>query len=171
MKRTIEIQMNEEGFPCLRRKFHTKFWSKLLQRDAEGKVHEQDIIDSINDSIEISKRQSEVIQGRDDINPFKQITRKLQIKMGAISKLELLSSYMEGVKKDLIKNMGIEFSDNITMATSNEKEDTCIAGESQSVHSTEEMNIETSLQQFNNQIWKNLLVQTNYREMRPEKTR
>ncbi|KAG5576769.1 hypothetical protein H5410_056903 [Solanum commersonii] len=32
MKWAIEVQMNEEGFPCLRRKFHTKFWSKLLQR-------------------------------------------------------------------------------------------------------------------------------------------
>ncbi|KAG5576768.1 hypothetical protein H5410_056902 [Solanum commersonii] len=68
------------------------------------------------------------------------------MKKGAISKAKLLASYMEGVKKDLIKNMGIEFSDNISMATSNEEEDTCIAGESQSVHSTEEMDIETFLQ-------------------------
>ncbi|KAG5580007.1 hypothetical protein H5410_050634 [Solanum commersonii] len=134
MKWTIEVQMNEEGFPCLKRKFRTKFWSKLLQRDAEG------------------KDQSKVAQGRDDISPFKQITRKLEMKKGAISKSELLASYMEEVKKDLIKNIGIEYSDNISMATSNEKEDTSIAGESQSVHSTEEMDIETFLQQFKNQI-------------------
>ncbi|KAG5568026.1 hypothetical protein H5410_064954, partial [Solanum commersonii] len=141
--------MNIEGFPCLRRTFHTKFWSKLLQIDAKGKVHGQEIVDSIKDSIEISKCQLEVIQGRDDINPSKQITRKLQMKKGAISKLELLASYMEGVKKDLIKNMGIEFLDNISMATSNEEEDTYIARESQSVHSTEEMDIETFFIEIN----------------------
>ena len=74
------------------------------------------------------------------------------MKKGAISKSELLTSYMEEVKKDLIKNMGMKFSDNIFMATSNEEEDTVIAGESQSIHSTEEMDIETFLQQFRNQI-------------------
>ena len=72
------------------------------------------------------------------------------MKKGAISKSEILASYMEEVKKDLIKNMGIEFSDNISMATSDD--DTCLAGEAQSVHSTEEMDIEAFLQQFKNQI-------------------
>lgn len=48
--------------------------------------------------------------------------------------------------------MGIEFSDNISMATSIEEEDICLAGEAQSVYSTEEMDIETFLQQFKNQI-------------------
>ena len=66
------------------------------------------------------------------------------MKKGAISKSELLTSYMEEVKKDLIKNMGMKFY--ISMATSNEEEDTFIAGESQSIHSTEEMDIETFLQ-------------------------
>ncbi|KAG5570720.1 hypothetical protein H5410_060486 [Solanum commersonii] len=134
LKWTIEVQMNEEGFPCLRRKFHTKFWSKLLQRDAEG------------------KRQSKVIQGKDDISPFKRITRKVQMEKGAISILELLASYMEEVTKDLVIKMGLEFLDNISMATSNKEQDNCTTGESQSVHSTEEMDIETFLQQFKNQI-------------------
>ena len=74
------------------------------------------------------------------------------MKKGAISKLKLLTSYMEEVKKDLIKNMGMKFLNNISMATSNEEVDTFIAGESQSVHSTEEMDIETFLQNVKNQI-------------------
>ena len=74
------------------------------------------------------------------------------MKKWVIPKSKLLTSYMEEVKKDLIKNMGMKFSDNIFMATSNEEEDTCIAGESQSVHSIEEMDIKTFLQQFKNQI-------------------
>lgn len=45
MKWTIEVQTNEEGLPCLKRMFHTKFWSKLLQKDEEGKFHRQEIID------------------------------------------------------------------------------------------------------------------------------
>uniref|UniRef100_M1BYY6 Uncharacterized protein n=1 Tax=Solanum tuberosum TaxID=4113 RepID=M1BYY6_SOLTU len=59
---------------------------------------------------------------------------------------------MEEVKKDLVNNMGIEFSDSISMAAYNEEEDNCLARESQSVHSTEEMDIGTFLQQFRNQI-------------------
>ena len=43
---------------------------------------------------------------------------------GVISKSKLLVSYMEEVKKDLIKNMVMQFSNNIYMATSNEEEDT-----------------------------------------------
>ena len=70
------------------------------------------------------------------------------MKKGAISKSELLTSYMEEVKKDLIKNMGMKFLDNIFMDTSNEEEDTCITREYQRVHSTVEMDIDTFLQNF-----------------------
>lgn len=43
--------------------------------------------------------------------------------------------------------MGIEFPDNMSITTSNEEENYFL-GESQSVHSTEEMDIEAFLQQF-----------------------
>uniref|UniRef100_A0A0V0GR40 Putative ovule protein n=1 Tax=Solanum chacoense TaxID=4108 RepID=A0A0V0GR40_SOLCH len=92
-----------------------------------GNLHGREIIDSINVSIETSKSQTDVVQDKDDISPFKHITRKLQMKKRAISKSELLASYMEEVKKDLVKNMGIEFSDSISMVTSNEEEDNCLA--------------------------------------------
>ncbi|KAG5570715.1 hypothetical protein H5410_060481 [Solanum commersonii] len=87
----IEVQTNEEGFPCLKIKFHRKFWCKLLQRDAEGKLHGREIVDSINVSIEASKRQTEVIHDKDAISPFKP-NKKLQMKKWAISKSELLAS-------------------------------------------------------------------------------
>jgi len=73
----------------------------------------------------------------------------LDLERKQLSKSELLASYMEEVKKDSIKTMGIEFLDNIYVATSNDEEDTCIAGESQSVHSTEEMDIETFFIEIN----------------------
>ena len=49
---------------------------------------------------------------------------------------------MEEVKKDVIKNMGMKFPDNISIAISMDQEDNCIAGKSQIIHSTEEMDIE-----------------------------
>lgn len=77
------------------------------------------------------------------------------MKSGPISKEELLASYMEEVKKDLTKNMGIEFSNNISMVISNEEEGSCLVESSQSVHSAEEMDIESIesfLQQIKNQM-------------------
>lgn len=38
MKWTIEVQKIEGGFPRLKRNFYTKFWSKLLHKDAEEKI-------------------------------------------------------------------------------------------------------------------------------------
>lgn len=56
---------------------------------------------------------------------------------------------MEELKKDLMKNMGMEFSDNMSIATSsNIGEDDILVGESQSIQSIDEiaMNIESFIQ-------------------------
>lgn len=39
MKWTVEVQTDGQEFPCLKRKFHTKFWSKLLHKNPEGQLH------------------------------------------------------------------------------------------------------------------------------------
>lgn len=44
---------------------------------------------------------------------------------------------MEKVKKDLIKDMDVEFSDNMSITTSNDEEENVLAGEAQSVHNTD----------------------------------
>ncbi|KAG5609742.1 hypothetical protein H5410_021023 [Solanum commersonii] len=53
MKWSIEVNTTSEGFPCLQRTFYTKFWSKLLQKNSEGKIQGQEIINLIN--VKISK--------------------------------------------------------------------------------------------------------------------
>lgn len=50
MRWTIEVndQVHDKNeFPTLRRKFHTKFWSKLLHKDQDNKIIGQEIIDQI----------------------------------------------------------------------------------------------------------------------------
>ncbi|KAG5577380.1 hypothetical protein H5410_057514 [Solanum commersonii] len=87
-----------------------------------------------------------------DLIPFKQITRKLQMKKGPISKSEAIALYMEEVKKDLMKNLDIDIKDDITMAstshTNDEDEANCLAGEGQDADSNEEINIDTLLQNY-----------------------
>jgi len=67
MKWNVEVHNTSEGFPCLQRTFYTKFWSKLISKDLEGKVHGLEILDLINDSInkyhvqEISKPQKDIL--------------------------------------------------------------------------------------------------------------
>ncbi|KAG5577032.1 hypothetical protein H5410_057166 [Solanum commersonii] len=155
MKWSIEVNNTSEGFPCMQRTFYTKFWSKLLQKNPEGKLHGQEIIDLIN--VKISKyydtatMEPQVIE---DLSPFKKITRKLQMKKGLISKSETIAIYMEEVKKDLMKNLDIDIKDDIYMVSAshtNEEDDTCIAGEGQDVDE-EEIDLETILKRYQQQL-------------------
>ncbi|KAG5605751.1 hypothetical protein H5410_027243 [Solanum commersonii] len=148
MKWSIEVNNTSERFPCLQKTFYTKFWSKLLQKNPEGKLHGQEIIDLINVTIskyyDTATTELLVIE---DISPFKKITRKLQMKKGLISKSEAIEIYMEEVKKDLIKNLDIDIKDDISMMSAshtNEEEDACIAGEGQDVDE-KEIDLETIL--------------------------
>uniref|UniRef100_M1DUC6 Uncharacterized protein n=1 Tax=Solanum tuberosum TaxID=4113 RepID=M1DUC6_SOLTU len=124
------------------------------KKNPEGKIHGQEIIDLIN--VKISKyydtatMEPQVIE---DLSPFKNITRKLQMKKGLISKSEAIALYMEEVKKDLMRNLDINIKDDISMASAshtNEEDDTCAAGEGQDVD--EEIDIEAILRNYQQQI-------------------
>ncbi|KAG5632445.1 hypothetical protein H5410_004162 [Solanum commersonii] len=118
------------------------FWSKLISKDLEGKVHGQEILDLINDTInkyhvqDLSKPQEDIL------TPFKLIARKLHMKKGVISRSEAIALYKEEVKKDLIKNLDMDIRDDISMTSAshtNQDDEVCIAREAQSDHSTEEI--------------------------------
>ncbi|KAG5632037.1 hypothetical protein H5410_003754 [Solanum commersonii] len=155
MKWSIEVNNTSEGFPCLQRTVYTKFWSKLLQKNPEGKLHGQEIIDLIN--VTISKYYDTAHtepQVMEDSSPVKKITRKLQMKKGLISKSEAIAIYMEEVKKDLMKNLNFDIKDDISMVSAshtNEEEDACIAGEGQDVDNEEE-DLETILKRYQQQL-------------------
>ncbi|KAG5615074.1 hypothetical protein H5410_014898 [Solanum commersonii] len=129
--------------------------SKLLQKNPEGKLHGQEIIDLIN--VKISKYYDTVTmepQVMEDLSQFKKNTRKLQMKKGLISKSEAVAIYMEEVKKDLMKNLDLDIKDDISLASAshtNEEDDTCIAGEGQDVDE-EEIDIETILKRYQQQL-------------------
>jgi len=157
LKWSIEVNTTSDEFPCLQRTFYTKFWSKLLQKNQDGHMHGQEILDLIN--VKISGYYNSATNdspAMDGFSPFKKITRKLQMKKGLISKSEAIAIYMEEVKRDLMKNLDVELKDDTSMVsashTNDENEETCLAGEGQNVDSDEEINIEAILQNYQKQI-------------------
>ncbi|KAG5601040.1 hypothetical protein H5410_032410 [Solanum commersonii] len=94
-------------------------------------------------------------QVMEDSSPFKRIMRTLQMKKRLISKSETIAIYMEEVKKDLIKNLDIDMKDDMSMVSAshtNKEEDACIAGEGQQDVDDEEIDLETILKRYQQQI-------------------
>ncbi|KAG5632506.1 hypothetical protein H5410_004223 [Solanum commersonii] len=133
------------------------------QKDQEGKVHGQEILDLINVKIskyyDIATSEPQVIE---DLSPFKKITRKLQMKKGLISKSEAIALYMEEVKKDLMRNLDIKIKDDISMAstshTNDDDDNICLAREGQ--EEEEEIDIKALLQNYQRQIEKSSSTNT-----------
>ncbi|KAH0635737.1 hypothetical protein KY289_035652 [Solanum tuberosum] len=131
----------------------------------DGKVHGQEILDSINEKIssyyDIATSEPHMA---DDISPFKKITRKLQMKKGLISKSEVIALYMEEVKKDLLRNLDIEIKDDISMVSANkthdDDDDNCMAGEGQDADSNEGIDIEALLRNYQQQIEESSSINT-----------
>jgi len=69
----------------------------------------------------------------EELSPFQQLTRKLQMKKKDISKKEIIASYFEEIKKDLIRNFEVEMPDDVSMASigNTTDEETYMAGEAQ----------------------------------------
>jgi len=153
MKWSIEVNNTSEGFPCLQRVFYTKFWSKLLQKNQEGQLHGQEILDLINVTVSRYCETNVIteIKGSNDQDPFKRIARQLQMKKGIISKSEAIALYMEEVKKDLMKNLDFDIKDDTSMASASHTDDTCLAGEAQDIDDDEE-DLETILKRYQQQM-------------------
>ncbi|KAF3648203.1 hypothetical protein FXO37_19576 [Capsicum annuum] len=81
---------------------------------------------------------------QEELRPFKNITRKLQMKKGTMTKAYILASYMEEVKKDLLKNLDQEYTSDMSISSAGD----CLAGESQDIQSDEEINLDDYLQKF-----------------------
>jgi len=153
MKWSVEVNNTSEGFPCLQRVFYTKFWSKLLQKNQEGQLHGQEILDLINVTVSRYCETNVIteIKGSNDQDPFKRIARQLQMKKGIISKSEAIALYMEEVKKDLMKNLDFDIKDDTSMASASHTDDTCLAGEAQDIDDDEE-DLETILKRYQQQM-------------------
>jgi len=111
----------------------------LILKDLEGKIHGQETLDLINNTIDKYHARDSSTSHEETMSPFTHITRKLHMKKGVISKSEAIALYMEEVKKDLIKNLDIDIGDDISMSSAshtNQEDKACMAGEAQSDHST-----------------------------------
>ncbi|KAG5587050.1 hypothetical protein H5410_047484 [Solanum commersonii] len=152
MRWSIEVNTTSEGFPCLQRVFYTKFWSKLLQKNPEGQLHGQEIIDLINVKISRYYDTNTITEShKDDVDPFKKIARQLQMKKGIISKSEATALYMEEVKRDLMKNLDFDIKDDTSMTSASHTDDTCLVGEGQHIDDEEE-DLETILKRYQQQM-------------------
>ncbi|KAG5615855.1 hypothetical protein H5410_015679 [Solanum commersonii] len=128
-----------------------------VAKTPEEKLHGQEILGAINNKIvgylDIATLEPQMME---DHSPFKQITRKLQMKKGLFSKSETIALFMEEVKKDLMKNLDINIKDDIFMASAshiNEEDDaTRPAGEGQDVDSSEEIDLDALFQKFQQQV-------------------
>ncbi|KAG5591109.1 hypothetical protein H5410_041623 [Solanum commersonii] len=154
MKWNVKVNNTSEGFPCLQQTFYTKFWSKLINKDLDGKVHGQEILDLINEKINNYHVQEISEPQEDSLIPFKQISRKLHMKKGIVYRLEAIALYMEEVKKDLMKNLDIDIKDDISMAsashTNDEDNATCLVGEGQDID--EEVDLDALFNRFQQQV-------------------
>ncbi|KAI5662500.1 hypothetical protein M9H77_21823 [Catharanthus roseus] len=63
------------------------------------------------------------------ISPFHHITTKLKLQKEVITKEDLIRSYMEELKKDLVKNLIDNDKTDVSMTGSSNED--CLAGESQ----------------------------------------
>lgn len=117
MKWDVEFGYTTEGIPCLNRIFYTKFWSKLLISEKDGKLYGQALLDQIEAKIEEYVNTKETAMEMKELSPFQKVTRQLQMKKGAISKKEILTSYFEEIKKYLARNFEIEVGDDMSITS------------------------------------------------------
>ncbi|KAF3667875.1 hypothetical protein FXO37_09816 [Capsicum annuum] len=113
-------------------------------------MHGQAIIDLIKKAIDKYKEQRDMapMPQKDDISPFKNITRRLQLKKRIISRSEIIASYMEEVKKDLMRNIDMKNASDISMESAShtmDNEEDCLAGESQSIQSNGDIDLDEYL--------------------------
>ncbi|KAG5609745.1 hypothetical protein H5410_021026 [Solanum commersonii] len=81
-------------------------------------------------------------------------TKTLKAKFNYIQS-EAIAMYMEEVKRDTIRNLDIDIGDDISMASmsyTNNDDEECIAGEAQSDHSNEEIDIDALFAKFQEQV-------------------
>ncbi|XP_070005720.1 uncharacterized protein [Nicotiana sylvestris] len=115
----------------------------LQMSNQQGNLYGEELIQQIQAKIEAYVKLDITHVAEEKLSHFEMITKRLQMKKGAISKKEILASYFEETKKDLARNFETIIRDDISMASigSTSNEEVCVAGEAQSP-SDIEINIE-----------------------------
>ncbi|KAI5653761.1 hypothetical protein M9H77_30948 [Catharanthus roseus] len=128
-KWTPEVGYTQQNIPCLKRATHSRFWDRLIKNNPETKeIYGKNILDDIqqkNASYNKMKDKGEI----KSTSPFYHISTKLKMQKEVISKEDLIRSYMEELKKDLVKNLITDDRTDVSMTGSSNED--CLAGESQ----------------------------------------
>ena len=99
--------------PCLKRKFLTKFWMKMIQPDDQGQISGQETVDNMTQTI--AKYKAIMDKKNQEIpSPFQRISQTLKNKKGMMSREEMLDEYLRQMQKDLMEN----FQDTKSMSSS-----------------------------------------------------
>ena len=126
-----EFGYTNQQIPCLRRVFYTKFWKKMIKPNEDGIIEGQQTLDDIQNTIELYSRQIQSQNQRESPSPFQEISRKLKMQgENQMSKKEIISKYLEEVKKDLIKNLQPDYISEMSTSCDGE-DDNVLPGESQ----------------------------------------
>ncbi|KAF3646734.1 hypothetical protein FXO37_20308 [Capsicum annuum] len=120
--------------------------SKLNQQTGDDNVHGHQLIESIKMTVAKYRQQNEMESPheQEDLSPFKNITRKIQMKKGTMTKTKILASYMEEVEKDLFKNLDQVYTSDMSISSAGE----FLVGESQDIQSDKEIDLDDYLQKF-----------------------
>ncbi|KAI5675249.1 hypothetical protein M9H77_06199 [Catharanthus roseus] len=128
-KWTPEVSYTQQNLPCLKRVTYSRFWDRLIKINPDtNQIHGQNILDEIhmkNDKYQTMKEKGEI----KEISPFYHIATKLKLQKEVITKEDLIRSYMEELKKDLVKNLFEDNKSDVSMTGSSNED--CFAGESQ----------------------------------------
>ena len=132
-----QVGYTNQQIPCLQRSFYTKFWKKMLMKDDNDIMEGQETLDNIQKTIKIYQDQIDDQQIQTP-SPFQQIARRIKLIKGQddISRQEIISQYLEEVKKDLLKNLGSEGPTAMSTGSSQNNED-ILPGESQDPYEEE----------------------------------
>ncbi|KAL0458677.1 UNVERIFIED_CONTAM: hypothetical protein Slati_0494900 [Sesamum latifolium] len=126
-----EVGITLQKIPCIKRKFCSKFWNKLMQIDPETKkYYGQEIINEMEEKLQGYKILAEKEENQAP-NPFEHISQRIRNKKGVITKDQMIEEYLNQMKKDLKKNLyGIASPMEIS-SKDGENKFSCLAGESQ----------------------------------------
>ncbi|KAF5182092.1 hypothetical protein FRX31_028322 [Thalictrum thalictroides] len=91
--------------------YYTKFWNKLLTLNpSTGVIHGHDLINEIKEVISSYKILKEKTKANSP-SAFSFISQKIQMTKGTFTKDDIISTYMEEMKKDLLNNFSEKKSD------------------------------------------------------------
>lgn len=129
-KWNLSAGLNQSNIPCLKRKFYSKFWQKLLKIDKETNVaYGQELEEIIQKTINEDKANK--VQ-KEEHTPFSEVFQKIKRTQPLQNTEEMVAAYIEEMKRGFMQHFkeDVETTSNTSQST-DENTFTCLAGESQ----------------------------------------